>query len=347
MDPSRFLEYTLVPTPIHRAETFCQTRNLYVKLEGRGRHGSIKERAAYYIIRDLLLRGELRSGVSLVESSSGNLGLSLGLFCRQLDIRFLCLVDPTVPAEKLEELAGHGVETTIVDLAGHSSYRDARIEMAARLDRQPGWVWTRQYENPANAQAHSETTGPEIWSQMGEQVDYVVCSVGSGGTVCGIGQFFKRHHPSTMVVGVEPLGSTIFGGSSGCYLSVGAGLSHPPGLVQQFGSVIDCFAQVADADSLKACLRFQTAEGLLLGVTSGATLAVAHELAVLHPDRTVVAISPDDGSHYLSILKGAIDDGAPYATATIEEYRGGRTGSDGGDSSGTLSDLPNLPWAGE
>lgn len=347
MDAAGFLAYDLAPTPIHRAEVFCQTRNLYVKLEGRARHGSIKERAAYYMIRDLLLRGVLTSGVALVESSSGNLGLSLGLFCRQLGVHFLCLVDPTVPAEKLSELTGHGIETTSVELAGHASYRDARIEVASRLDREHGWVWTRQYENPANAQAHLETTGPEIWSQMDGHVDYVVCSVGSGGTVCGIGQFFRHLHPSTVIVGVEPLGSTIFGGSSGSYLSVGAGLSHPPGLVRQFGSVIDCFAQVADADALRACLRFQTAEGILLGVTSGATLAVAHQLAVRHPDRTVLAISPDDGSHYLSILEGVSDDGAPYVTATVQDYREGRAGAEEWDSSCMLSDVPHLPQVGE
>jgi len=300
-----FMSYMVGHTPMYRAVGYCPSGNLFLKLEEKNKHGSIKERAGYYIIRDLIEAGRLRPGVSLVESSSGNLGLSLGLFARDLDIDFLCLIDPTVPREKAELLASNQIRTHCVGLEGFATYRDARITMASELDRQPNWIWTRQYDNPSNVKAHFETTGPEIWSQMNGQVDYVLSSVGSGGTVCGIGLYMKRQSPATSIVAIEPKGSTIFGGEPGSYLSAGAGMSYPPGIIKQYGQVIDYFCQVDDAAALHACVQFRNAEGFYVGITAGSVLVVASYLADRYPDKRIVAVAADGGDKYTSFFATA------------------------------------------
>lgn len=183
-----------------------------MKLETKSRHGNIKERAAYYIIRGVIEEGRIAASSHLIESSSGNLDLSLGLFTRELSFEFTCLIDPTMPLEKAELLEANGIHVECVELGGHLNYRDARIVRAAELGACPGWTWTRRYDNLSNAYAHFETTGPVIYAQMDRRVDFVVCSIGSGDTLCGIGLDMKicKHSAPPAISAVEPSGSTIF-----------------------------------------------------------------------------------------------------------------------------------------
>jgi len=319
MNLNEFFKYRVGETRMLCANSFCPSGNLFVKLEKENRHGSIKERAAYYIIRDLIQRGRLLDRVKLVESSSGNLGLSLGLFAKEIGVEFLCLMDPTIPPEKFQLLNSHHINIKSVSLGVHKTYRDARIQLATELDTQPDWIWTRQYDNPSNVKAHFETTGPEIWSQTNGKVDFVVCSVGSGGTVCGIGLFLKGVNPSTSIVAVEPLGSTIFGGESRPYISAGAGMSYQPGIIREHGNVIDYFSKIDDMASIQACLRFFETEGVWVGITTGSLLQVASYLAYEFSDKVIVVVAADGGEQYQSALKNNF--GTPSISADVELHR--------------------------
>jgi len=313
--------YGLGNTPICRARAYCPTGNLYLKIEKGNPNGSVKDRTAYYILKDLLETRRLKSDIKLVESSSGNLGLALAFFAHQLGVRFVCLVDPSIPIAKLERLRSAGVEVETVSLGNNPDYRSARIELARELDQQPDWIWTNQYDNPANFQAHFETTGPEIWDQLHGQLGYVICSVGTGGTVCGVGCYLKQQDPAIRVVAVEPLGSTIFGGTPGEYLNVGAGMRHPSGIIQRYGRVIDYYCKVGDQDALRECIRFLKTEGVSVGVTTGSVLVVASYLANRHPHSRVVAIAPDGGEGYSDLFAGASLSERGAAEISLVEYR--------------------------
>lgn len=297
-----FYEYHLGNTPLVCAESYCLSKNLFVKLEQHNFLGSIKDRAAYFIFRELIDSGKLHAGIKLVESSSGNLGLSLSYFAREIGVEFTCLIDPTLPQEKVNQLQDENVPLEVVSLGKSRTYRDARILMANELDELPDWIWTRQYDNPANVVSHYKTTGPEIWEQTKHKVDIVVCSIGTGGTICGIGLFLKEMNPDIDIVAVEPLGSTIFGGIPGSYLSVGSGMSYPSLLVKNYGFVVDYWTHVADTDAVIACKQFDASENINVGVTSGAALVVALDIAQKNPDKVVVAVAPDGGESYSSIL---------------------------------------------
>ncbi len=300
---SNFSDYLLGNTPLYCADSYCTSKNLFVKLEQHNPLGSIKDRAAYYILRDLINAGRLHPHIKLVESSSGNLGLALGYFAHEIGVEFLCLIDPTVPNEKVRQLQSKHVKLHMVSLGNHKTYRDARIDMASELDLKSDWIWTRQYDNISNVLSHYETTGPEIWRQTKQKVDFIVCSTGTGGTLCGIGLYLKEMNPAVKIIAVEPKGSTIFGGIPGCYLSVGSGMSCASSIIKRYGFVIDYWAHVADQDALKACLQFVKFENISLGVTAGAALVVGSRIALDNPEKTVVVVAPDGGENYAKLFE--------------------------------------------
>lgn len=320
MSLNTFMNYKVGQTPMYRATSYCHSGNLYIKREDRNAHGSIKERAAYYIIRDLIEGDKIGKSTKLVESSSGNLGLSLGYFAREIGIDFLCLVDPTLPPEKLELLVENKIQIHSVALGSHSNYRDARIQMAHELDQQSDWIWTRQYSNPSNVRAHYESTGPEIWTQLDNHVDYVVCSVGSGGTISGVGRYIKQKCPTVSIIAVEPTGSTIFGGIPGCYLSVGAGMSYTPEIIETYGDVIDYCCHVDDKDALRECVRFFHTESFQVGVTTGSVLVVALQIALNNPTKRIVAIAADGGEKYASLFLDVGSDATANSDVRLQKY---------------------------
>jgi cysteine synthase len=156
-------------------------------------------------------------------------------------------------------------------------------------------------------------------------VDYVLSSVGSGGTICGIGLYMKQQSPATSIIAIEPKGSAIFGGETGSYLSAGAGMSYPPGLIKEHGHVIDYFCQVDDAAALRACEQFGSAEGFCVGITAGSVLVVASYLADRYPDKRIVAVAADGGDKYTSFFATAPEDDVLTPTVTLCKYTSGRT----------------------
>jgi len=226
-----------------------------------------------------------------------------------------------LPKDKFVELEEFGVETQVVSLGNNPDYRSARINLARELDAQSDWIWTNQYDNLSNYKAHFETTGPEIWSQMEGHLDYIVVSVGTGGTICGVGHYLKQKNPTINVIAVEPKGSTIFGGKPGKYLNVGAGMHKPTGIIKEYGHVIDNYCQVDDQYSLEECIIFNNYESMSVGVTTGSVLFIASHLASHFPDKNVLAISPDGGEMYNDLFEEIIQlDQTHCRQITLVEY---------------------------
>jgi cysteine synthase len=161
---------------------------------------------------------------------------------------------------------------------------------------------------------------------MASQVDFVVCSVGTGGTICGIGHYLKQKNSTIKVVAVEPKGSTIFGGQPGKYLTAGSGMLQPSGIFKEYGYITDYYCQVDDQDSLRECVEILRSENLNVGITTGSVLVVASYLAMRYPDRNIVAIAPDGGEKYAEFFENIVPSWDRKREVTLAEYHPNRDG---------------------
>jgi cysteine synthase len=220
----------------------------------------------------------------VVESTSGNLGVALATIGSKLGFRPIVVVDTTVSAKQVARIRDAGAHIEMVESPRPGlDMRQTRIEIAKELGLRPAHVWLNQYANQAGVQAHRETTGPEIWAQCDRLLDIVVAPVSTGGTICGIGQFIKSVSPNVTVVGVEPLGSTIFGGSyDPSFLIAGAGMRGPCELTDNNGDIIGASFATHINDEC----------GIPVGLSTGLALSVAIQLAE-EENKRVVVIAPD------------------------------------------------------
>lgn len=290
-------------TPLVRVKRYCQTGNLYVKLEQYNPTGSVKDRTCYGLFKEIVSRGRLSAGSWVVESTSGNLGLAMAFFGPRLGLQICCVIDHGIAPEKHRRLQEMGARIIFAEKGNFPDARTARIELARSLGRQSNWFWTNQFGNDAGVLAHAESTGPEIIEETEGRVAWVVASVGTGGTLCGIGEAVRSSKLTTEVVGVEPEGSTIFGGCYAEHLSVGAGLRGPSEIVRRFGHSITQSFKVSDGRAIAEALRFRSLEDLSVGVTTGMSLAVASRIAAQYEEDVVVAISPDSGGNYAELFR--------------------------------------------
>lgn len=305
-------------TPCLAASRFCPEGRLLIKLESGNRSGSIKARTAWYLLDESVRAGRVKQGSTLVESTSGNLGLALADLGRQVGASTVCVVDPTVSEAKISKLVAAGAEVLFARLdEKFRDYPTARIAEVERLVKERGWIWLNQYATPAGMKAHEETTGPEIWTDTAGRIDCVVAAVGTGGTICGIGRYLKQVAPAIQVVAVEPVGSTIFGGHPGPFISAGSGLAGPSSLVKRFGNVIDFVAKVPDAMAASICNSFAQTEAFTVGITGAAAAAVARQIIIQHPDWSVVALAADGCENYADALKATDLVGPSYGEIAI------------------------------
>ena len=307
----------LQETPLLLARRYHTGENLWVKLEGEHPSRSIKHRAALFML-DAARMEDGSENPTIVESTSGNLGYALGLLAPRFGYDVLCIVDALMPREKLRLLEGV-TRIQMVNARSPNDPRAMRIAKARELGCLPGYRWINQYGSEANYRAHLESTGPELSLQAQEMVRWVVCAVGSGGTACGLAAFFAGRGTRTSVVCVEPFGSTIYGKRAAPYLSVGAGLHEPSQLMRRWDQSVAAHAQVPDGVAISEVKRFRNSEGIDLGITSGACLAVAHQLANAFPEEGVVAISADYGGPYHEIVDaGAILERIPLTITSLK-----------------------------
>ena len=286
-------------TPLLRLERFAPGVSILAKLESFNPLSSAKDRAALFMIRDAEERGLLAPGAVIVEPTSGNTGVGLAYIGRLRGYRVVLTMPETMSAERRALLSALGAELVLTDGAKGMA---GSIEKAHELlERTPGAWMPDQFNNPANARAHYETTGPEIWADTGGRVDALVATVGSGGTVTGAGRYLKERNPALRVVAVEPAESPVLsGGKPGPHKIQGIGAGFVPGTLDR--GVLDEVMTVTGDEAYAAARELARTEGVLCGISSGAAAHAARELAK-RPDmagKTIAVILPDTGERYLS-----------------------------------------------
>ncbi|MFC5140950.1 PLP-dependent cysteine synthase family protein [Actinomycetospora rhizophila] len=280
---------------------------IYLKAEWQNAGGSVKDRAALAMVRAAERSGDLRPGGVIVEGTSGNTGIGLALVGGVLGYRTVIVVPDTTAAEKIAALRAYGAE--VVPTPGGLTREDPRHvnNLAARIAQEtPGGWLADQYGNPANPQAHRDTTAPEIWEQTGGAVTHLVAGIGTGGTISGTGSALKERGP-VRVVGVDPATSAYGGGDGSPYYVEAIGHYRHPDTVDDpwpanwDRSVADEIVRVDDRTTMLTARRLAREEGLLLGGSSATAVAGALRIARdLGPDDVVVVIAPDSGRAYLS-----------------------------------------------
>jgi cysteine synthase A len=295
-------------TPMVRLEANLAgvRRTLLLKLESSGPGTSIKDRTALALIDDLERSRRLQPGATVVESTSGNLGVALAHLCAVRGYRLIAVVDPRTSESHVETMRSLGARIELVTTPDeHHGFLLSRLDRVRQVLRDaPGSVWTNQYENPANPRIHFQRTGPEILRQCASPPDAVYVAVSTGGTLAGIARCFEAVAPVTLVVGVDMVGSRALGGSAGRRLLTGIGSSRvstfvPPSLMRRA-------AFVADAEAIAACVRLEDAAGLRLGGSSGAVLAACLRHLGEHDGLVrVVCVCPDGGDRYAETIYSA------------------------------------------
>ena len=294
---------TIGRTPLLRLNGIEKKRNLkaelYAKLEAFNPAGSIKDRAAYYMIKDAEERGILKPGGTIIEPTSGNTGIGLAAIAAARGYRAIFVLPESMSVERRKLLKAYGAELVLTDAAlGMQGAVDKADELAKEID---GAMVMGQFENPANARAHVETTGPEIWEALDGKVDMIVAGVGTGGTITGTGKFLKGKNPDVKVIGVEPYDSPLISeGRAGAHKLQGIGANFIPELLDK--SVIDDMSLITTEEAYSGVRALATEEGYLVGITSGAALAAALKEAGKpeNEGRRIVVILPDTGERYLS-----------------------------------------------
>ena len=282
---------------LSRAEDW--TARVLAKLEYLNPAGSTKDRAALSMIRDAEEKGLLKPGGTIIEPTSGNTGIGLACAAAVRGYRVILTMPDTMSAERRTLLAAYGAELVLTPGAlGMQGAVDKAEELARTI---PGSFIPDQFANPANPAAHYRTTGPEIWADTQGQVDVLVATVGTGGTLSGTGKYLKEKNPALVVAAVEPDASPLLsGGQAGPHQIQGIGANFIPKALDR--TVYDQVIRVKDEDAFAAGREIVRTEGILVGVSSGAALWAAGELARQpeYAGKTIVAVLPDSGDRYLS-----------------------------------------------
>lgn len=289
-------------TPLVRLGRLHEPGNLVAKIEHMNPGGSIKERIAVSMIDAAEKAGLLRPGGTIVEPTSGNTGVGLAMIGAVRGYRVICTVPDKVSQEKRDLLAAYGAEVIVTPTDLLPSHPDSYYGVARRLAGEiEGAFHPDQYTNPANPQAHYDTTGPEIWRQTDGQIASLVVGVGTGGTITGAGRFLKELKPELQVVGADPEGSIYTADNQGevhQYAVEGVGEDFYPETVDL--DVIDRWVKVTDAESFAMTRRLAREEGILGGGSCGMAAYAAVRIADENHDALVVVILPDSGRGYLS-----------------------------------------------
>ncbi len=272
---------------------------LLAKLEYLNPAGSVKERAALAMVEDAEKKGILRPGATIIEPTSGNMGIGLALVAAAKGYKAIFTLPDTMSVERRNLLRAYGAQLALTE--GAKGMKGA-IEKADELKASiPGAVILGQFVNPANAQAHKDTTGPEIWEQTDGKVDIFVAGVGTGGTITGVGEYLKSQNPQVGVVAVEPASSPVLSKkTAGAHKIQGIGAGFVPKALNT--EIYDEVIVIEDEDAFAEGRRFARSEGILVGISSGAALKAAVLLSQRpeNEGKTIVALLPDSGDRYLS-----------------------------------------------
>lgn len=298
-------------TPLLALRKFSAGKGLdtpiLAKIEYFNPGGSVKDRIALAMIEDAEAKGQLKSGATIIEPTSGNTGVGLALVAAVKGYRLILTMPETMSVERRNLVKAYGA--TVKLTSGKDGMKGA-IKVAEELRSSiPGSVILQQFENQANPERHYRTTGPEIWRDTDGKVDVFVAGVGTGGTVSGIGRYLKEQNPAVKIVAVEPAASPVLsGGKSGPHKIQGIGAGFVPATYSK--EYVDEVFQVKNDQAILAGRQLAQQEGLLVGISSGAAAFAAAEIA-RRPEnagKTVVALLPDTGERYLSTVLYAFEE---------------------------------------
>lgn len=275
---------------------------IVAKLETVNPGGSSKDRAAIAMIDAAERDGLLKHGGTIVEPTSGNTGVGLAIVAAQRGYRCIFVVTSKVGAEKVDLLRAYGAEVVVCPVAVLPEDPASYYSTAERLVKDiPGAFRPNQYFNPANPQAHFDTTGPELWRQTGGKITHFVAGAGTGGTLSGVGKYLKSKNPNVAIIAADPEGSVYSGGSGRPYLVEGIGEDFFPDTYDP--SIVDRTIAVSDQDSFLSAREVTEREGLLIGGSCGTAVNAAVQVArQCTPDDLVVVLIPDSGRLYLSTV---------------------------------------------
>lgn len=274
-----------------------ESATLWGKMENNNPGGSVKDRIALGMIVAAEVSGKLRPQATIVEPTSGNTGIGLSLVCALKGYKLILTMPETMSHERRRLLGAYGAELVLTP--GPLGMRGA-IEKAEEISRSRGAFMPMQFRNPANPQAHEETTGPEIVAAMEQPIDAFVAGVGTGGTITGVGRVLRRSYPQVEIIAVEPAESPILsGGSPGPHKIQGIGAGFVPDVLDL--SLLSSILTVNADQAIATTRRLAREEGLLVGISAGANVFAAQQVAKrLGPGKHVVTILCDTGERYLS-----------------------------------------------
>ena len=274
---------------------------MFVKLERNNPAGSIKDRAAKYMIEEAEKKGVLKDGSTIIEPTSGNTGIGIAAIAASKGYKAIIVMSEAMTVERQNLIKAYGAEVVLTPAAGGMK---ASIEKAEELSYKVENSWIAgQFDNRDNVKAHIETTGPEIWEDTDGNVDFLVAGIGTGGTLTGTGEYLKSKNPSIKVIAVEPKASPVL--TEGIKAAAphkiqGIGAGFIPSILNT--TLYDEVISVSDEDAWETTRQLAVKEGLLCGISSGAALAAGRELASRpeNKKKNIVVILPDTGERYLS-----------------------------------------------
>lgn len=278
-------------------------RKIHLKLESENPTGSVKDRTGYGLIQALEMQGLLRKGSVVIESTSGNLGVALSFFCKLKGYTFVAVIDPKTTQENIAKMQALGAQIEMVQQPDENGgYLLTRLERVRHLcASSQRYVWTNQYGNTANPHIHYLSTGPEIYHQMCGNVDALFAAVSTGGTLAGIGRFFREKSPSTSIIGVDAHGSVIFGTPPAPRKLTGIGSSRSSSFITR--DLYDMHMLVNDEEAFAFCHALWNSTGIKVGGSSGAVLAACGRYLLDHPEVIhVVCVCADSGDNYTNSI---------------------------------------------